>query len=367
MTRRESNMYRNNVNKKSRTFIKFMSFLFIVSIISISVILIVKHNKENEIYKEKQAASIKVKIEEKKEEKKLQIYKGTDRVIAVMIDNEPGADPHAGLQDAFIIYECIVEGGRTRMMALFKGKTTEQIGPIRSSRHYFVEYASEYDPIYTHFGWSPQAEKFIRNNQINNINGMYYDGTSFWRQGTGYHTAFTNIENIKKTATKLNYSLTGTSDTPYKYSIEPYNLKNGKEITKVNMQYSAYHNVTYNYDEKAQVFLRSQRGAIHTDRVTKKQYFAKNIIIIKVRNYNIGDGSARQELDSIGTGTGYYLTNGKYINITWKKESTTSKTYFYDLEGNEITLNDGLTFIQVVPINGSVSFTEKIVATVETE
>lgn len=365
MNRRDCQKYKNNTNRKNNKFNKIIFFLLVIFLVIISIILVVKHNKENELYKEKEARSTEVKVEQKKEEKKLQIYQGDEKVIAVMIDNEPGAAPHAGLQDAFIIYECIVEGGMTRMMALFKGANTTKIGPVRSSRHYFVSYASEYNAIYTHFGWSPQAEKFIRNNKINNINGIYYDGTSFWREGTGYHTAFTNIKNINQTATKLNYNLTQTSETPYKYSIEPYDLINGKDITKINIKYSTYQNVSYNYDEESKMFLRSQRGEAHTDRVTKKQYFAKNIIIIKVRNYNIGDGSLRQEIDSVGTGTGYLATNGKYINITWKKEAATSKTYFYDLEGNEIILNDGLTFIQVVPINENVSFTEKTIETAE--
>lgn len=360
MSRRDASMSSGRLNKKSKAVVYLIVFVIIVALIVLSVYLIAKNSRENEIYKEKNTVGEKVEIKEPEPPKTLKIYNGDERVIAVMIDNEPGSWPHAGLQDAFIIYECIVEGGQTRMMALFKGATTAKVGPIRSSRHYFVRFASEYDPVYTHFGWSPQAEKFIKTNNINNINGIYYDGSSFWREGTGYHTAFTNIENIKKTASKLNYSLKGSEEPPYNYSIEPYELKEGKEITKVHMVYSGNQNVTYNYDTETQTFLRSQRGVAHTDRVTKKQYYAKNIVIMKAANYNIGDGSPRQEVENVGTGTGYYLTNGKYIDITWKKESATLKTYFYDLTGKEITLNDGLTFIQVVPTSGSVKFTEVV-------
>ena len=89
------------------------------------------------------------------EEKKVQIFQGNDRPIAVMIDNHSGAWPQAGLQQAYMVYEIIVEGGETRLMALFKGADVEKIGPVRSARHYFIDYAMENDAIYTHFGQSP--------------------------------------------------------------------------------------------------------------------------------------------------------------------------------------------------------------------
>ena len=69
------------------------------------------------------------------------IFSGDARPIAVMIDNEKGAWPQAGLNDAYMIYEITVEGGETRFIAFFKGKDTAKIGPVRSSRHYFLDYA----------------------------------------------------------------------------------------------------------------------------------------------------------------------------------------------------------------------------------
>ena len=73
----------------------------------------------------------------------VQIFKGSDRPIAVMIDNNIDAQPQAGLNDAYMVYEIIVEGGESRLMALFKGVSLDKIGPVRSSRHYFLDYALE--------------------------------------------------------------------------------------------------------------------------------------------------------------------------------------------------------------------------------
>ena len=84
------------------------------------------------------------------------------RSIAVMINNHPSARPYqSGLQDAYLVYELIVEGGLTRYLAVFKDQTTERIGSVRSARHYFLDYALENDAIYVHYGWSPQAKSDI--------------------------------------------------------------------------------------------------------------------------------------------------------------------------------------------------------------
>jgi len=294
--------------------------------------------------------------EEIKEVKKLQIYTGFDRPIAVMIDNEQAAWPHSGLQDAYMIYEMIIEGGETRMVALFKNKTTAKIGPIRSARHYFVHYAMEHNAIFAHFGWSPKAQTTIGTFNVNNINGIY--DNYFWRVGGGYHNAFSSIEKIKQTATSKKYLDSG-SDTPiYSYSVDELNLEQGTEISGLKIKYSDLHNVSYKYDKTDKIFYRSMRGIIDKDRETGKQYYAKNIIIMYVKNYNLPDveTKGRQELENIGTGKGYYITNGKYIDITWKKESAVAKTIWLDAANKEIVLNDGITYVQLAPSDYKVDF-----------
>ena len=84
------------------------------------------------------------------------------RPLAIMIDNNVGNNSHKGLQQAYISYEAIVEGGLTRIMVLYKDKNLNNIGPIRSSRHYFLDYALESNSIYAHFGWSPYAKNDIK-------------------------------------------------------------------------------------------------------------------------------------------------------------------------------------------------------------
>lgn len=127
-----------------------------------------------------------------------------------MIDNNINAMPQAGLQQADLIYEMIVEGGETRLMIVMKDKDVSKVGPLRSSRHNFLDYALENDAIYVHYGWSPQARSDISELSVNNINGIYESASSFWRDSSRYapHNAITSTANILKIAQRKEYKTT---------------------------------------------------------------------------------------------------------------------------------------------------------------
>lgn len=189
---------------------------------------------------------------QEKVNKNINIFSGTDRPIAVMIDNHSGALPQAGLNNAYITYEMIVEGGETRLMALFKGQNLEKIGPIRSSRHYFLDYALENDAIYVHFGWSPQAQSDITALGVNNINGITAGETSktFWRVTDKVvpHNAVTNTANIIEMAKARNYSITSDKESVLNYVADNVQLEDGEKAENVTIPYSTSNTVKYVYN-----------------------------------------------------------------------------------------------------------------------
>ena len=169
--------------------------------------------------------------EEKKEEKQeiteeeeeiiiptLQIIdqESDSRVFAVMINNHPLAMAnHAGLQDAFIVYEIIVEGAYSRLMAFYRDQETEKIGSVRSARHYYLDYALEYDALYVHFGGSPTAYEDIRSLKVNNLDFLVRMG--YFRDNSlsipWEHRAYTSVEMINEQLTKMKSRT--TSDNTY--------------------------------------------------------------------------------------------------------------------------------------------------------
>lgn len=292
------------------------------------------------------------------EEKQVEIFNGDTRPIAVMIDNVGDARPQAGLNDAYIVYEIIVEGKQTRLMALFKDVNLEKIGPIRSSRHYFLDYAIENDAIYVHFGWSPQAEKDIKSLGVKNINGMTESSKSFWRvrDKSAPHNAVTSTEEILKIAERKKYSTTSKKDSVLNYVTDEVELESDIAATNITIPYSSSYKVTYKYDEETKRYTRGYNKTTQKDWDTKELVTTKNIIITFAQNTRLNDGTTkdRQNLLNIGTLDGYYITNGKAIKIKCYKSSRKAQTEYKDLDGNEIDVNDGNTFIQIVPKNSKV-------------
>ena len=293
------------------------------------------------------------------EEKEVQIFKGNDRPIAVMIDNHDDAWPQAGLQRAYMVYEIIVEGGETRLMALFKGADdVEKIGPVRSARHYFIDYAMENDAIYTHFGESPQASSDIKKYSIAEIDGISEDGTTFWRvkDKAAPHNAVTSMKNLIQSAKNKNYRMTSSEDSVLNYVTDEVNLENGQGAVSVTIPHSQLQTVSYEYDEENKVYERFARKEAQVDWDTEEPITVKNIIITFCDNYTLSDteNKGRQGLKNIGTFDGYYITNGKAIKIKCIKNARDEKTVYQDLNGNEIDVNDGNTFVHICPTDADV-------------
>ena len=293
------------------------------------------------------------------EEKKVQIYSGSDRPIAVMIDNHKSALPQAGLNDAYMVYEIIVEGGESRLMALFKNVDVQKIGPVRSSRHYFLDYALENDAIYVHYGWSPQAESDISSLGVNNINGITEASSAFPRQKdkSAPHNVATTIESIKSIAERKKYRTSSAATSVLHYVTDEVELADGQAANKVTIPYSESNEVEYIYNAETARYQRYSRGVEEKDWATKELTTTKNIIITFARNTTLNDGEnkGRQTLYNVGTLKGYYITNGKAIEITCEKSSRSVKTVYKDLNGKEIDVNDGNTFVQICPINANVT------------
>ena len=292
------------------------------------------------------------------EKKDLTVYdvNSNRRSIAIMIDNNVGNNAHVGLQDAYLTYEIIVEGGLTRIMAIFKDVNTSVIGPVRSSRHYFLDYALESDAIYAHYGWSTYAENDIRSLGVNNINGLYDNGYYRNYNIAAPHNVFTSIEDLYNVAESKGYSTTSDNYELLNYTTDEVNFNDTSDLLTANnisMTYSYSQVRNYTYDATNRYYLRYMNNSPHTDRDSGVQYHYKNIIIMKVNNSTL-DSYGRQDLDTVGSGEGYYITNGYAVPITWSKDSRSGKTHYY-YSGNELVVSDGNTMIQVVPLNSSIS------------
>ena len=218
-----------------------------------------------------------------------------------------------------------------------------------------MDYALESDAIYAHYGWSTYAKNDISSLGVNNINGLYDYGYYRNYNIAAPHNVFTSISDLTSVASKKGYRVTSENYELLNYTPDIIDLSSYEGVlTANNVSVTYSYNVrSYTYDAVNKYYLRYMNNSPHTDRDSKEQYHYKNIIIMKVSNKTL-DSYGRQDLDTVGTFEGYYLTNGYAIPIIGVKETRNGKTHYY-YKNEEIEVSDGNTMIQIVPINSNIT------------
>ena len=290
------------------------------------------------------------------ETSKYKIYNtvSNKRPYAISINNTPVAvKVQEGLNSAYIVYEIPTEGFTSRLMAVFKDVNDMKVGTLRSCRHNFLDYAHENDAILICFGWSHYAQDELNKGGTDFMNGNESKWSSaFWRSNpeklATEHTAYSNLSTLIDYTTKNNYRLTSDSSQLLNYSAEEINLDGKEGVKTANTVTLPYGSVTtkFNYDAKTKMYTRVVNGTVAKDHRTKEAFTTKNIIVVKMP-YNVMPDNYYWNLKNTGSGKGYYITNGKSVPITWKKESRNGKTKYYYSDGSEVQVNDGRTYIEL--------------------
>lgn len=279
---------------------------------------------------------------------------GTKRPYAIQFNNYKTVRNQWGIGQADILYEALVEGGITRLLAIGENYTGDKLGSVRSSRHYFVSIADEYDAIYIHYGKTKYATAKIEELAIDNLDGTTGIGnTVFYRDNSikAPHNAFTSLEKILAGIEKKGYrtDLKPGFEPHFKFYEEDTDI-DGTGCSKITIKYP-YNKPYLEYNTSDKLYYRYQFDEIHKDSNTGEQLAFKNIIVQFVKEWNI-DKNGYQTMDlENAEGTGYYITNGKMVPITWKKNESKKWMRYYDSSGEELTLNPGKTYIAIYPDN----------------
>lgn len=287
------------------------------------------------------------------------------RPVAVMINNLQEALPSSSTKKADIIYECMVEGGITRIMPIFSNYDgLEKIGSVRSARHYYINIANEYNAIYVHYGQSKPAESMLNKGAIDNINGLYYDA-GFYRDNSRVapHNAYTTSDRVKEGIEHFKYK-TEYSEKHQKvlsFNEEEKELENGEKASTVHVSFSNYSKPYFIYNEETKLYDRYEYNAPQIDDQEEEGSNILNFknIIIQISSYScINPDNDLQELVQVGEGKGYYCTDGKAVPIKWSKSSKKSKTKYTTEDGKDLLLNPGKTWISIIGDgqNAGVSF-----------
>lgn len=276
------------------------------------------------------------------------------RPVALMINNVTEALPQSGIGSADILYEAVVESKITRLMAVFQDyESLEKVGPIRSARHYYLDFAHDEEAIYGHFGWSIFAENRINSEGIKTLqlmagglNSDYYRASD----RVAPHNVYMTGEQITHAIGRFgaDTALPENYESRLKFNMKDTELADGQKAEVVDISMSSKPH--FEYDDAQKLYKKSQYGKPHMDDVADEQLAFKNIIV-QYAAYSCIDAAADcQDIVLTGSGKGMYITDGKAVNITWKKDSLNEDyTRYYTEDGEELKLNVGKSYIAVIP------------------
>lgn len=292
--------------------------------------------------------------------------------LMVMIENHVDARPQAGLSQADLVYETLVESGITRFMAVYWGNEAPKLGPIRSIRTYYLDWASEYnDPPVLHIGqagyepWEevivPEADarSYIRTKNIKSF--IWYGKTVTWRDREKFnsgiaweHVAYSDTETAWEEARNLGW--VGPADIE-SLEFKRDSLKENRPFSqKIDIRFlnlgGETYRVQWEFDKDNNLYNRSLAGAPHIDENNNKQITAKNVILQYCGYRATGDRNGRILLSTIGNGKALIFRDGKMVEGVWEKADRTTRTKFYDSSGEEIELNRGQIWIEIIPTSG---------------
>ncbi len=289
------------------------------------------------------------------------------RPIAIMVENSPAARPQWGITTPDIVLEGVVEGGITRMMWIYADAEDipNKVGPTRSARHDYVEIARGMNAIFVHWGGSNEngfklAYPTIKELGVNNIDGMAYSGTYFFRDTTrktsSEHRGCTSGTNIIKAITKLGFSTKQTvaNWVPFKVSAEGADAVWGDidetgKCSEITVTFSSGYVHTFKYDASTKKYTNYLNGKVMTDGNNGKQMAVENVIVMYAPVSTLNTGKGHKEWNLESKGEGFYVSGGVGQRIYWSKNGKTGALKFENVSHEELTVNSGQTWIGVVP------------------
>ncbi|TSC56815.1 MAG: hypothetical protein G01um101418_216 [Parcubacteria group bacterium Gr01-1014_18] len=266
--------------------------------------------------------------------------------IAAMIENHTEARPQSGLAKAQLVFEAPVEGGITRFLAVFTDYSrVEKMGPVRSARPYYLDWAMEFDPLYLHVGGSEDALDKLKQIGIRDLD-QYFEYQYYWRSPSraAPHNVYTSGELLGRALRDKDLEGKTGNFTPWKFA--DAGMDGGVETSSVKISFSSpEYEVNWKYDAAKKSYARFYGTVLHTDE-DGTAIEAKNIALLYTPILII-DEVGRRSVETLGTGRAVIFQNGKAFEGTWEKLNRKSRLRFFVNE-KEVEFVPGATWVEVV-------------------
>lgn len=324
------------------------------------------------------------------------------RPIAAVVENHADSRPQSGLSRADVVYEVVAEGGITRFLSVFYcGASADDviIAPIRSARVYLVNWAAGYGdrPIFVHIGGANNicgncpggvkpagdisrevdAFRLLESMSWRSAKGNAFDGGT----NVGYpiivrdqyrlggksaweHSVVGFTDKIFEEADNRGFAYEDTKGdawdenyTTWKF-IDDSPLATPK-VTQIFFKFwsnKGDYDVSWKYEKEGNRYLRFNGGKEHIDHETKTQLFAKNVVVIFVKEKGPVDNEGHMFYTTIGEGQALIFQNGDVVEVSWRKRTQDDQLRFFDGKGKDMPLVRGETWIEAVPDGNEIDY-----------
>ncbi len=281
----------------------------------------------------------------------------TARPYVVMLDNHPKAYPQTGLNQAPIVFEALAEYGITRYMAVFiPGISPElgTIGPVRSARSYFVEYAKGLRGVYAHAGGSPEGLTLAQTSiEILNMDALRRDASAYFRRAkdrAAPHNLYTSSADLAAFAKTKGGEPPDLRELGFLLKADaPLAQRPASQRLSYWFIYKESY-VAWAYDRASNSYLHFRQRRPHVDAATGQQLSFKNVVVLEVPERPIpGDPKKRIEQDVVGEGPARIFMDGRVVEATWRKGAGFAQLQLYGRDGAEIALNGGPVWFAAIP------------------
>jgi hypothetical protein len=283
--------------------------------------------------------------------------------IAVTIDDNRVARPQAGFNGASIVYQAPADGGETRYMMVFQEGDSAAIGPVRSARIFFVEWASEVHAAIGHYGGDRRSRTYLalwNNTRFTNVEALGPGGKAYHRisSRSAPHNGYTSTSALRAMAIKLGGPVSIPADIGRRLFVAPSPTSSLPASQHMVIPYRTGR-IDYRFDRKTDLYRRYVDGAIQIDQADGHAVTTRNVAVLFMSfktDTKIEPGHSRPVIGNIGSGRAAIFEEGRHVEGTWSKADETAPTRLFDAAGREIPLVTGRTFFQIVPLGTKISF-----------
>ena len=264
--------------------------------------------------------------------------------LAVKINNHENARPQAGLNQADIVYEEIVEG-ITRFFVIFHSQDAAPIGPVRSARTTDVDLLNQLNrPLFAWSGGNRGVVNAIANaNAESRAHGQapgYYRDQERRKKYAVEHTLFNEGTAVLYTTANL---AQGLPKPFFAYRAAGEEAAGDPATGIAGKMLISW---TWTWEGASGQWVRTEYGAPHVD--TTGANIAFENVVVQFVNYRPSPATASSpEAVTVGFGEAWVFTGGKVIKAIWERPDAAEPAKFHTESGEPIKLTPGRTWIEL--------------------